>query len=286
MRRHRVLITVALVAAGLIGPAAGAHAQCSSGSIIEDQLALAEVAFVGRVVDRSSRDRTAIMEVLEVWKGSRLPQRVTVNGGPENITQHTSIDRTFLLGQIYLVLPANDRDPFQDSQCTGTRLWSTPTGSIPSHLQDAVGGATPIPLLANPGQTGIGDATAPAGVDPLVVAMVIVGLTFVVVVVSRRGRSGLKSNRKTTTREVAGGSKVVSPSIVRRRRRTVRKRGSSSPLQSKGPSRLDQVRKGSGRFRKGPGEHERKQLERAVKARATTPPSRRNHYASGRRSAP
>ena len=59
-----------------------------------------------------------------------------------------------------------------------------------------------------------------------------------------------------------------------------------SVLESKRGSRLEQVRRATRRGRRAPSDHEREQLERAVKLTATAPPSRRNHYTSGRRSAP
>ena len=285
--RRRVLIVIALVAAGLLGPAAAAHAQCAGSFGIERDLAEADVAFVAKVVDRSNLDRTAVMRVLEVWKGPRLDALVTVNGGPENPNQRTSIDRTFLLDQIYLVLPANDGSPFQDSLCSGTQLWSTPTGTIPDHLHDAVGGEVPILVLGGPAGESASQPVAPdEGMNNIFVGMVAVGVALVIVFVGRRvGSLRRKPASRARYSEVSRQRHGVSPALVRRKRRG-RRLAMSSPLRSRGPSRLDQVKKGSGRFRKGPGEHEKKQLERAVKLTATTPPSRRNHYTSGRRSAP
>jgi hypothetical protein len=135
-----------------------------------------------------------------------------VNGGQENLSQQTSIDRTFLLGQIYLVLPANDRAPFQDSLCTGTQLWSTPTGSIPEHLQQAAGRDTPIPVLS--GEAGARVA-APGGVNFLIVAMIVVGLAYVFVLVSRRARSSKPRQRS----EFGRTSQTLSLLTLRRRRK-------------------------------------------------------------------
>jgi len=281
--RYRVLIALALVAAAVVGPAGAAHAQCGPTLEVEDSLVRAEVVFVGTVVDRSNRDRTAIMDVHEVWKGTRLPASVTVNGGPEDISQFTSVDRSWLLGQTYLVMPANDRSPFQDSLCSGTQLWSTPTGEIPENFQLAVGNISPIPLLIGAGSAGGDDGLSGSfGNVGVAVAVLAVALGLIWLV------------RKLGSRRKPGPTRPHSPrpdgalptAALRSQRRMLPGFSMSAMFESKRGSRLEQVRKATRRRRRGPGEQERQQLERAVKLTATKPPSRRNHYTSGRRSAP
>ena len=280
--RTRILFVLALVAGALMAPVASAHAQCAPSLTTEENLQAAETAFVGTVIDRSNRDRTAVFAVFEVWKGRRLSERVTVNGGPEDPNQLTSIDRTFLLGQTYLVLPANNREPFRDSLCTGTQLWSTPTGTIPTYLQNAVGGDVPILTYAGPGPSGLPEGSnidgESGGIDPLVIAMGVVLLALILVRVG-------KARGKAKSEQAGDGS---SPRVMgsKRRRRIGPRFAMPRFFETKRSSRLAQVRKGAGRFRKGPGEHERQQLERAVNRTATHPPKRSNHYTSGRRSAP
>jgi hypothetical protein len=283
--RNRVLITLALIATAVVGPAGAAHAQCGPPQSVEESLARTEVAFIGEVVDRSNRDRTAEMRVIEVWKGRRLPATVTVNGGPSDSTQQTAIDRTFLLGQFYLVIPANSRAPFLDSLCSGTQLWSTPDGTIPDHLQLAVGNSEPIPILSD------GPASGPSGgmsgaLGNLGVAAVVLGIGLGLVFIFKLlSSSKPRSKRRPTDGSHESASTSPAAAFKTRRRRGARL---SMPgmFDSKRGSRLDQVRKATRRGRKGPGEHEKEQLARAVKLTATTPPSRRNHYTSGRRSAP
>lgn len=286
--RTRLFLVLALAAGAIMAPASAAHAQCAPEQTVEESLAAADTAFVGKVVDRSNLDRTAIFQVLEVWKGRRLSTHVTVKGGPENVNQRTSIDRSFLLGQIYLIIPANSRDPFTDSLCTGTRLWSTPTGTIPVHLQEAVGGDTPIPISSD------GSGSAPPGVpvvetpsegaDPLVIAMGAVLLALIIVFVGRRtGGRGVGANSGLARH---GGDHASPNKAFRKGKRLGRRFTMPQLFESRRSSRLDQVRKSAGRFGRGPGEEEKKQLERAVKLTATTPPKRHNHYTRGRRSAP
>ena len=282
--RNRVLITLALVAAAIVAPAGAAHGQCSPALSTEGSLAETEIAFVGRVADRSNRDRTAVVEVLEVWKGRPLPPTVTVNGGPEDLSQQTAVDRAFLLGQIYLVMPANDRVPFQDSLCSGTQLWSTPTGSIPEELQSAAGNTFPIQVFVG-GESGVGTERSSGAFG---MAAVAAGALLAALVVIYGFRRLSASKRRPRHRPGPMGGRTDNPPAAPFKRRRPRMARLSMPaiLEWKRGSRLDQVRRATRRGRKGPGDNEREQLERALKLTATKPPSRRNHYTSGRRSAP
>lgn len=279
--RTRVFAAIALVAGLVVVPATTAHAQCGPSRTIEESLASVEVAFIGRVVDRSNRDRTAEMQVLEIWKGPRLPQLVTVNGGPKDLDQQTSIDRSFLLNQTYLVMPANDREPFQDSLCSGTQLWSTPNGTIPEHLQEAAGNEVPITFAPGdvPSQPS-DEGGSLGGLVPLLGALVLV-LALVVGFLRLRA----KRRRSGGRRRQEGGPHDLSPTKLSRRRWSFPRFSLPSFLDFGRGSRLERVRRSTRRGRKGPGEREKEQLERAVKPTATRPPSRRNHYTSRRRSA-
>lgn len=281
--RRRVLIALALVAAAIVGPAGAAHAQCGPTLAIEESLLRTEVAFIGRVVDRSNLDRTAVMEVLEIWKGGRLAQFVTVNGGPEDIDQFTSIDRSWLLGQIYLVVPANSRSPFRDSLCSATQLWATPTGEIPEHLQPVLGNVSPIPVLVGDGGV-MGDEGLSGILGDVGIAVGLLALALGVIWGLRR--LGSMSKRRQAGAARARHGEPAPTAAFKRSRLRIPWISISSLFSSKRGSPLDRVRKATKRGRRGPGEHEREQLERAVKVTATTPPSRKNHYTSGRRSVP
>jgi hypothetical protein len=240
--RNRVLIALALIAGVIVVPAGAAMAQCGPSVPVEEYLDRAGVAFVGSVVDRSNRDRTAVMEVLEVWKGDRLPSRVTVSGGPEDVGQQTSIDRTFLLGQIYLVMPANSRSPFYDSLCSGTQLWTTPTGVIPEHLQEAAGASVPIPVIPGGSGAGVGGGL-PGFLGNLGVAALVLALAFGVVFSFKRmggPRRGVPTSKagKNGSPQV-GGSPAAA---FRTRRRRVTRLQIPGAFEDKRGSRLEQVR--------------------------------------------
>ena len=283
--RNRVLITLALVATVVVAPAGAAHAQCGSALSTEESLAQTEVAFVARVIDRSNRDRTAVMEVLEVWKGSPLPPTVVVNGGPEDLDQHTTVDRVFLLGQIYLVMPANSRAPFQDSLCSGSQLWPTPNGSIPTELQLAAGNRSPIPIAVD-GESTTGAGNMGGGLLGTAAVAVGVLLAALAVIYGVRRLSSPRRKPRRSAGSVGVGTGIAPEAAFKRRRRRMARLSMPSVLESKRGSRLEQVRRATRRGRRAPSDHEREQLERAVKLTATAPPSRRNHYTSGRRSAP
>lgn len=278
----RVFMALALVGAVVVLPAGAAYAQCGPTQTVGDSIARADVVFIGRVVDRSNRDRTAVMDVLEVWKGTGVQSKVTVSGGPSNLSQQTTVDRTFLLGQIYLVIPANGRSPFQDSLCSGSQLWTTPTGEIPAHLQLAAGNTAPIPLIEGGSGGGGGSLSDPLG--SIGVALVVLLVALALVYIFRRLSAPSKKLDRFARRHVPPSTSPTA-AFKRRRRRPASFR-MPGLFESKRGSRLDRIRRATRRGRKSPGDEEMEQLRRAVKPTATTPPSRRNHYTSGRRSAP
>lgn len=285
--RIRALVVLGLVAAVIVIPATTAYAQCGLARTVEQSLAEADIAFVGRVVDRSNLDRTAVLQVMEVWKGADLPSTVTVNGGPENAAQQTSIDRTFLLSQIYLVMPATSRSPFEDSLCSGTRLWSTPTGSIPPLLQAAAG--RELPILIVPSDVVApddGGSSAPLGISGAGLGAIVIVLALGLILGVRRVGSlvGAGTRKKKSTAGARGSG--IPRVAFRRSRRRPPLFSMPARFASRRGSRIEQVRRATRRGRKAPGEQESEQLQRAVKGTATRPPSRRNHYTSGRRSAP
>ncbi|MDK1019633.1 MAG: hypothetical protein QGD89_09560 [Actinomycetota bacterium] len=97
-----------------------ALASCAELPDIETAFAAADVVFVGRVLELSNGNRTAVMEVEQVWKGPQLPDIVTVEGGPGDARTVTSVDRTFEAGT-YIVFPVNSTPPFEDNICTLTQ---------------------------------------------------------------------------------------------------------------------------------------------------------------------
>ncbi len=101
-----------------------ALASCAELPALETAFAEADVVFIGVVVELSNRDRTAVMEVEQVWKGPPPPDVVTVHGGPDDPGMITSVDRTFERGT-YVVFPVNSTPPFEDNACTLTQRTTT-----------------------------------------------------------------------------------------------------------------------------------------------------------------
>lgn len=81
----------------------------------------AEVVFVGEVIELANRGRTAIVEVVQVWKGPELPATVVVRGGPGDPGVFSSVDRTFER-DTYVFFPVSSAPPFEDNACTLTQL--------------------------------------------------------------------------------------------------------------------------------------------------------------------
>lgn len=73
--------------------------------------------FTGLVVATRSHDRVATVQTDD-------GQTVEVHGGPDDPGVFTSSDRTFERGGRYEFHPGNGTNPFEDSQCTATRLVS------------------------------------------------------------------------------------------------------------------------------------------------------------------
>ena len=121
-RTITIRLLVASVRAAAVVSLVGrpALASCAEVPDLETAFADAEVVFIGVVVELSNRDRTAVMEVEQVWKGPQLPAVVTVHGGPSDPGVITSVDRTFERAT-YVVFPVNSSPPFEDNACTLTQ---------------------------------------------------------------------------------------------------------------------------------------------------------------------
>lgn len=116
----RVLVASVLATAAVALVPQPALASCAEQPDLETAYANADIVFIGSVVELSNNDRTAVMEVEQVWKGPQLPDIVTVNGGPGDTDTFTSVDRTFEVGT-YIVFPVNSTPPFEDNACTLTQ---------------------------------------------------------------------------------------------------------------------------------------------------------------------
>jgi hypothetical protein len=119
----RVIVSTLVVTGAITVAPQPALASCAEIPDLETAFADADVVFIGVVTELSNGNRTAEMQVEEVWKGPALPETVTVNGTPDLSSSATSVDRTYELGS-YIVFPVNSTSPFEDNACTLTQRTS------------------------------------------------------------------------------------------------------------------------------------------------------------------
>jgi hypothetical protein len=96
-------------------------ADCQPAGPIEQELRTADVAFVGIVRATRADATVAIFEVEEVWRGS-LGEAVEVRGLSDD-DRPSEDDRTWIVGQRYLVLPMPFEGALVDNICTATTEW-------------------------------------------------------------------------------------------------------------------------------------------------------------------
>lgn len=142
-----VLVGCLSAAVFVVWSATAAFASCAAPPSLESAFEDADVVFMGIVVELSNNDRTARVEVEQVWKGPRLEAVVVVHGGPSEADLFTSVDRTFELGS-YIFFPVNASAPFEDNACTLTQRTSealaviNPFGEEPAEGPAGSGPAT------------------------------------------------------------------------------------------------------------------------------------------------
>lgn len=117
---HLGLATI-LGIVGAIAAPSFALASCVLPPLFEVSIRRAPAVFVGTVVDLHNRDRSATVEVREVWKGPGISSQVVVHGGAAQGNAFTSVDRTFELSLEYLFVPyERNGSVFRDNACTRT----------------------------------------------------------------------------------------------------------------------------------------------------------------------
>jgi hypothetical protein len=160
----RRLVLLSMLVGVLVGSSWGsaphASAACVTSPDPVSAVRLADTVFIGRVVLVEDFNRVATMDVLEVWKGRDLPAQVVVSGSLSGSAQVSSTDRTYLLGQTYLVVPLGTRAPFLDEACSVTRPFTPSGGNIPGPYQDAAGSALARIAVAAGGEAS---AATPSG---------------------------------------------------------------------------------------------------------------------------
>jgi hypothetical protein len=99
---------------------------------LAEGIADADLVVVGTVVSTRSHHRVATVHREEQWKGHVAPT-FEVFGGPADGHVITSVDRTFTVGERYLLVarePAAHGEPstfggrYEDTQCSSTRRWT------------------------------------------------------------------------------------------------------------------------------------------------------------------
>jgi hypothetical protein len=142
-----------LAAVAIFGTPTPAHAACGQQTDPADAMQLADSVFVGRVVALENLTRQATMEVVEVWKGPKLTDRVAVQGASSDSPIVGQNDRTYVLGATYLVVPFGRSSPFYDDACSATSLFTPQGGRIPVQYRDAVGASAAwIPAIGDAGE--------------------------------------------------------------------------------------------------------------------------------------
>jgi len=148
-----------------------AVASCAEFPPLEDHLAQADVVFVGTVVAVTDEQRTALIDVEEIWRGPDLAAQVTVHGGFEDVG-FTSVDRSFEEGVRYLVAASFNEGRLEDNACSATRAW---TDDLADLRPEAVGTPQPSPTESDDAPTGVPLPTLVAGLA----AMLVVGLSVI-----------------------------------------------------------------------------------------------------------
>jgi hypothetical protein len=199
MRRFLTLSALVLMLVP-IGAATGLAQSCGDPVDLATEVDRADAVFMARVESVSNAGRTAEMAVMAVWKGSDLPEHVTVNG---DVSEAVGA-RTFQRGSVYLVFPTNDHLPFADNACSATRI-TRPNGLIiPPDLIDAVGSASArAPLKAAEADEG-SDGGFPIGLGLFFVA--IGGIILVAFAFPKLSGSSNKRTARDTLSEFQGPS--------------------------------------------------------------------------------
>jgi hypothetical protein len=122
----KTLLVTLLAVGAFVAGSAGVEASCAGPPSLPDQLATAQLVFVGTVAFTSDNDRIARVRVESVWKGPNLAAYVDVHGSPASTPfSFTSVDRTYRAGERDLFVLFSDRSPFQDNNCSATQIYTT-----------------------------------------------------------------------------------------------------------------------------------------------------------------
>lgn len=119
MTLRRFAPVLALLA--LLAHVSPAAADCDPAGPLDEEIPVASVAFVGTVT--ATRGAVAQFAVTEVWAGEVGPS-VEIRGITDNVPGGIGEDdRTWVVGDAYLVVPIVDGPVLRDSICTATVMW-------------------------------------------------------------------------------------------------------------------------------------------------------------------
>ena len=151
---HLSAASLLAIVLGLL-PAA-ARASCAEFPPLEQHLEQAAVVFVGTIADLADDDRTALVDVEEIWRGGPMPAQVTVYGSaaPDDPGM-TSVDRTYTdSGRYLFAVTVDEQGRLRDDSCTATREWSPDLDKLrpatvvtPAPAEDERDGGLPVPVV-------------------------------------------------------------------------------------------------------------------------------------------
>ena len=146
---------LAVLVFALMGPTTATATFCPGFESLEEHLQEADVVFTGTVVATRNLDRTAVVQVHEVWKGAPLPAQVTVHGGPDDPNMWSSAERTFERGDYLFATNLHD-GKLTDNVCSATGKWLAELEAFrPAGAQPPIGVAV---------RAAVEDAGVPAAV--------------------------------------------------------------------------------------------------------------------------
>ena len=150
----------------LFNTAGAAGAECATPPSLDDSLAAATTAFIGKVSEAAFESGQATLEVEWIWKGGQLPAEVVVQ---TPVGTDGAPGYRFRENSTYIVIPQSAGVPLIVDRCSGTRSYRGDGQDIPADLQAAVGAANGWA----PGSAANGGSSDDSGVSPfpLVVAL-------------------------------------------------------------------------------------------------------------------
>lgn len=140
-RAAALLLMLAAAMAVLVTTPRPAMASCIAPPPLDQAIAQAPMVFVGTVEAVEDGGAVATFAVEEVWVGDDLT-RVTVQGA-QDFGSVTSVDRSFMAGERYLVFPTPEGSVLKDNSCSSTQVWSEELAAFrPADARTVDAGAT------------------------------------------------------------------------------------------------------------------------------------------------